>query len=587
MFRDRMEFFPVALQLDFWREHFILRACRESGILHGRVLDLACGTGEVDVLLPGALPELHSVLGVDISGLGLPVARDHLAGQPGDVQRRVRFTQANIEATGLPGGAFDSALFSHTLEHLANPAPALRELGRLLTPEGRALVVIPIEHNHDDPDHKRHLDLDGYRELLSRYGRVESAWTSAEADQGALVFRPYPQARVHAILRVRDGAAYLGGLLDNIRPLVDSVLVYDDRSRDSTREICAADPLVAEVLQGESGHTDEVRDKNILLEAALASDADWIFAVDVDDRLEPGGTGLLRSLLDSAPPWVDALALDYLHLWDSPGRARFDGPYGRAIRHPRLFHLGPVRQHGLRFEPSDHAAGLHCGSVPAALRSSARPVPVRLLHLGYLDPAERQRKAARYAAEDPRFQESGYYDHLYTVAPWLVPVVDRREALHRTTWSWPPAEASWGLADLPAGCSVLLVDAGVPTEAVRDLRRTRALYVARAGPPAPLGSLAVRAASRANRTVSLRARPRPVPQLDAWTDFTAASLREALDALAVDTVIVSPRFAAFSLPVLREAGFPPERVFFWHRRRGPIRLSRLPVRLLNPRRGGG
>ena len=53
----------------------------------------------------------------------------------GDCQQRLPFAD----------GSFDRALAIHVLEHLPNLPAALAELRRLLTPQGRCIVVIPCE----------------------------------------------------------------------------------------------------------------------------------------------------------------------------------------------------------------------------------------------------------------------------------------------------------------------------------------------------------------------------------------------------------------------------------------------------------
>ncbi|MDP3711748.1 MAG: methyltransferase domain-containing protein [Mycobacteriales bacterium] len=505
MFRDREAIFPQALELDFWRDHFVMQACRSSEVLHGRVVDLGCGTGEVDVLMVEELPAVASVTGLDISDHGLSYARRHRDQLPADARARVHFHKADITATGLPAGSADAVLLSHTLEHLWNPAPVLREIGRLLTADGLALVVVPEGRHHDDPDHKRHLGLDGYRGLLGRYGEVHRTWASEEGDQLAFVVRPRPRARMVAVLRFRDEQAHAQDLLDHLADVVDAAVVLDDRSGDATPEICAAHPLVTTVLHNRNEPADEVRDKNRLLDAALADGAEWVLALDADERIEPGGEQLLRAMVDSAPPWVDCLSLDCLHLWDSMLQARFDGAYGRDIRHPRLFRTEAVRELGARFASAGHDAGLHCGSVPAELVARAVPTPVRFLHLGYLDEHVRLRKSAFYAQHDPEFFRSGSYEHILTAAQLLLPVTDRRDLLRGTRWSWED-EAGPTRSDAPAAQDgLVLVDGALPEAQRRAVHQTRSGYRVQVG-----GAASV------------------------WADLWVTTLEEARDVLGPD-----------------------------------------------------
>jgi SAM-dependent methyltransferase len=49
----------------------------------------------------------------------------------------------NIEKTGLPSASFDCVVCSHVLEHV-NDKAALAEIGRILAPNGIAILMVPI-----------------------------------------------------------------------------------------------------------------------------------------------------------------------------------------------------------------------------------------------------------------------------------------------------------------------------------------------------------------------------------------------------------------------------------------------------------
>ena len=94
-------------------------------------VDLACGTGRIGVWLRNAgVAVLH---GVDFTDAMLQSAR----------QKNVydALTMADVAATGLDGGAYDLATMVLADEHLADLRPVYREAARLLSPDGRFVLV--------------------------------------------------------------------------------------------------------------------------------------------------------------------------------------------------------------------------------------------------------------------------------------------------------------------------------------------------------------------------------------------------------------------------------------------------------------
>lgn len=97
-----------------------------------RVLELACGTGEITGVLQGLG---HDVTALDFSEDMLARAKAKHAGRP-----RLRFTLAAAENIMEPDGAFDAVVCRHLVWTLTDPAAAFREWRRVLKPGGTLLV---------------------------------------------------------------------------------------------------------------------------------------------------------------------------------------------------------------------------------------------------------------------------------------------------------------------------------------------------------------------------------------------------------------------------------------------------------------
>ncbi len=101
---------------------------RRCGPRLGRVLDLACGTGEV---LRRVREEFKPLLAT-----GLDLFRGHL------LLSRRPVVQGDGYHAPFRDGAFDLVLVRHVLQALPDPVALLREARRLLAPGGRAHLLV-------------------------------------------------------------------------------------------------------------------------------------------------------------------------------------------------------------------------------------------------------------------------------------------------------------------------------------------------------------------------------------------------------------------------------------------------------------
>lgn len=101
-----------------------------------RLIDLGTGTGRMLALLG---PQAQAAMGLDLSQQMLNVARTD-AGVAA-LGRRCDLRHGDITATGLPSGWADLVVIHRVLHYLADPAAAVAEAARLLSPDGRLLIV--------------------------------------------------------------------------------------------------------------------------------------------------------------------------------------------------------------------------------------------------------------------------------------------------------------------------------------------------------------------------------------------------------------------------------------------------------------
>lgn len=189
---------------------------------------------------------------------------------------------------------------------------------------------------------------------------------------------------VLAVFSYRYDAHLVPDLLANIEPIVDGWVSWDDRNATAS-------------------FTGDTERRKVLIEAAHKAGAQWILAVDPDERFEVGTAARLRQLvrMPGAVCWTFELREMY-----TPTAYRVDGVWGRK-RQKRLF---PVfdNQFPIAEKGTFGSNPLHDAWVPPSYRTlNSR---LNLYHLKMIDPARRAARRDLYNALDPdrRYQKIGY-----------------------------------------------------------------------------------------------------------------------------------------------------------------------------------
>ncbi|MDQ6642894.1 MAG: class I SAM-dependent methyltransferase [Chloroflexota bacterium] len=97
----------------------------------GKVLDIGCGRG---LLLDRLRKRGWDPVGTELSETSASYARDVL---------HLPVITKPFEEIGFKDGEFDLVILWHVLEHIHQPLPMLKEIGRILKPGGTLLVAVP------------------------------------------------------------------------------------------------------------------------------------------------------------------------------------------------------------------------------------------------------------------------------------------------------------------------------------------------------------------------------------------------------------------------------------------------------------
>lgn len=104
--------------------------------------DLGCGTGQLSEVVA---PYVRRVISVDGSEDMLEAARQRLGGAA-----NVDIRRGELEGLPIEAGELDVAMLSLVLHYSPEPARALAEVGRVVRPGGRALVVDMLPHDRQE-----------------------------------------------------------------------------------------------------------------------------------------------------------------------------------------------------------------------------------------------------------------------------------------------------------------------------------------------------------------------------------------------------------------------------------------------------
>ena len=107
-----------------------------------RILDLACGPGNLSRRLAALVSPSGEIFGVDLAPGMIELARSAQISN-------ARFEVMDIERLELPGESFDAAICGHGFQFVPDLQLAMREARRVLRGEGRLAASVPLSTLRD------------------------------------------------------------------------------------------------------------------------------------------------------------------------------------------------------------------------------------------------------------------------------------------------------------------------------------------------------------------------------------------------------------------------------------------------------
>ena len=209
-----------------------------------------------------------------------------------------------------------------------------------------------------------------------------------------------------------NGGKWLEESLKQTSKFADSIVIHFCRapkeysvSYNSSRDgymkyLCAKFPKIVHI-EWYDGIFQEDYERGRLLEIALAmqakGEADWCISIDDDEIYEDAFIDRVQGMINPYDPEILAYWCQWRTIWSRQmGKEyyRTDDTFG-GFSNYRLWKLIPGQE-----IVHEHIEGHHCGSAPMIAPGNIKWSKVRVKHLGYDTPEQRQTKFEFYQAND-------------------------------------------------------------------------------------------------------------------------------------------------------------------------------------------
>jgi len=199
-----------------------------AGLCRGKVLDLACGTGDLADFYSG------EYVGVDVSDVGINLARE--------VRRKdAQFSVADVfDIDPINFERFDTIVLGEFLEHIEDDTLLFTKLLTLLKINGRIIVSVPNGNRVPDPNHVREFTVPEIRAKYKKFGKL--AFQNFEGFAGRILFTIDINQKNDDLLSLcmvvkNEGKGLENAILSCIGFVDEIVISVDDKSTDDTFRI--------------------------------------------------------------------------------------------------------------------------------------------------------------------------------------------------------------------------------------------------------------------------------------------------------------------------------------------------------------
>lgn len=104
-----------------------------------KILDLATGTADQLIALLENVPTIEMAIGIDLAKEMLTIGKEKINAK--SYKKRIELIEADAQNLPFSDASFDAATFSFGIRNVLDPLLSLKEIHRVLQPEGRVLIL--------------------------------------------------------------------------------------------------------------------------------------------------------------------------------------------------------------------------------------------------------------------------------------------------------------------------------------------------------------------------------------------------------------------------------------------------------------
>lgn len=152
--------------MEWYINHPITKELLNSCVLHGKVLDIGCGTGQRASI--AHKKSKCNIIGIDGSKYAINYASEKFRNPT------LNFVNNNVLTMPFLNNFFDNAYMLGVIEHIPNTNLLISEIKRIIIPGGNLFISVTENDYHSSPDHVHIFSKELMHKTFQKYKIINS-----------------------------------------------------------------------------------------------------------------------------------------------------------------------------------------------------------------------------------------------------------------------------------------------------------------------------------------------------------------------------------------------------------------------------